>query len=476
MYDHRRFYIAGRWEQPGAARELPVINPATGGTAGVVALGDASDVARAVAAARAAFPAWAATDCGERLALFDRIIAGYRARRDEIAAAITAEMGAPRAFARRAQAGIGLGHLVTMRSILADFAFREARPGFDLIREPVGVCAFITPWNWPMNQVACKVAPALAAGCTMVLKPSEQAPLSATLFAEVLHAAGVPPGVFNLLHGDGPGVGQALAAHPDVDLISLTGSTRAGVAVSQAAAATVKRVHLELGGKSPNIILDAASLVAGVTWGVRDCFSNTGQSCNAPSRLLVPAALEAEAAALAGSVAATLVTGPPDDAATHLGPLASAAQSAKVQRLIAAGIAEGAQLVCGGPGPPPGLEQGCYVRPTVFAGVRNDMTIAREEIFGPVLAIIPYADEADAVRIANDTPYGLAAYVWGEDPAATGRVSLQLRAGMVQVNGADFPLTAPFGGYKQSGTGREWGEFGLQDFLELKAIVPGTAG
>jgi aldehyde dehydrogenase (NAD+) len=476
MYDHRRFYIAGCWETPAAARELPVINPATGEPAGVVALGSAADVDRAVAAARSAFPAWAATDRAARLALFDRIIAGYRARRDDIAAAITAEMGAPRAFARRAQAGIGLGHLQTMRGILADFAFEEARAGFDLVREPVGVCAFITPWNWPMNQVACKVAPALAAGCTMVLKPSELAPLSATLFAEVLHDAGVPAGVFNLVHGDGPGVGQALAAHPGVDLISLTGSTRAGIAVARAAATTVKRVHLELGGKSPNIILDAGSLVAGVTWCVRDCFSNSGQSCNAPSRLLVPAALAAEAAEIAGRVAATLVTGPPGAEGTDLGPLVSAAQYAKVQGLIAAGIDEGAQLVCGGLGPPPGLSQGCYVQPTVFAGVRNDMTIAREEIFGPVLSIIPYADEADAVRIANDTPYGLAAYVWGQDPAVTARVARQLRAGMVQVNGADFPLTAPFGGYKQSGTGREWGEFGLRDFLELKAIVPGTAG
>lgn len=474
MYDHRRFYIDGRWEQPAAARTLPVIDPATEEPAGLVALGTPADVDRAVAAARRAFPGWSASSREERLAFFDRIIAAYRARRDDIAAAITAEMGAPRAFARRAQAGIGLGHLQTMRTILETFRFVEPRPGFELVREAVGVCGFITPWNWPMNQVACKVAPALAAGCTMVLKPSEAAPFSATLFAEVLDAAGVPPGVFNLVHGDGAGVGQALAVHPDVDLVSLTGSTRAGVAVAQAAAATVKRVHLELGGKSPNVILDEASLEAGVTWGVRDCFSNTGQSCNAPSRLLVPAALEARAADIAAAVASALVTGPPDAPGTDLGPLASAAQFAKVQRLIEAGSAEGARLVCGGTGRPAGLARGWYVRPTVFAGVRNDMTIAQEEIFGPVLAIIPYADEADAIRIANDTPYGLAAYVWGSDPAATGRVARRLRAGMVQVNGADFPLTAPFGGYKQSGTGREWGEFGLRDFLEIKAIVPGA--
>jgi aldehyde dehydrogenase (NAD+) len=474
MYDHRRFYIDGRWEQPAGARVLPVIDPATEEPAGLVALGGPADVDRAVAAARRAFPAWAASSREERLALFDRIIAAYQARRDDIAAAITAEMGAPRAFSRRAQAGIGLGHLQTMRRILETFPFTEARPGFALVREPVGVCGLITPWNWPMNQVACKVAPALAAGCTMVLKPSEAAPFSATLFAEVLDAAGVPPGVFNLVHGDGDGVGQALATHEDVDLVSLTGSTRAGAAVARAAAATIKRVHLELGGKSPNVILDEGSLEAGVTWGVRDCFSNTGQSCNAPSRLLVPAALEARAADIAAAVASGLVTGHPDAAGTDLGPLASATQFTKVQRLIEAGIAEGARVVCGGTGRPAGLERGWYVRPTVFAGVRNDMTIARQEIFGPVLVIIPYRDEADAIRIANDTPYGLAAYVWGRDPAATGRVARRLRAGMVQINGADFPLTAPFGGYKQSGTGREWGEFGLRDFLEIKAIVPGA--
>jgi aldehyde dehydrogenase (NAD+) len=475
-YDHRRFYIDGRWGIPAGRAELPVIDPATEAPVGVVAVGAAADADAAVAAARRAFPGWAASSRAERLAAFDRLIAAYRARRDDIAAAVTAEMGAPVEFARRAQAGIGLGHLVTMRGILADFAFHEDRGDWQLVREPAGVCALITPWNWPLNQIACKVAPALAAGCTLVLKPSELAPLSATLFAEVVDAAGLPPGVFNLIHGDGAGVGQALAVHPDVDLVSLTGSTRAGVAVAKAAADTVKRVHLELGGKSPNLILDAASLEPGVAWGVRDCFSNTGQSCNAPSRLLVPAALAPAAEAIAARVAGELVTGPPADPRTRLGPVASRAQFDKIQRLIGAGLAEGARLVCGGPGRPAGLDVGFYVRPTVFGGVSNTMTIAREEIFGPVLAIIPYRDEAEAVAIANDTPYGLAAYVWSADPATAGRVAGRLRAGMVQVNGADFPLTAPFGGYKQSGNGREWGAFGLLDFLETKAVVGARVG
>jgi aldehyde dehydrogenase (NAD+) len=428
-------------------------------------------VDRAVAAARDAFPAFAATSRAQRLALIGRVVEAYRARQDDIAAAISAEMGAPLAFARRAQARIGLAHLRTIGEVLEHFEFTADRDGMRLVREPVGVCGFITPWNWPMNQIACKVAPALAAGCTMVLKPSEIAPLSAGIFAEVIHAAGVPPGVFNLVQGDGPGVGQALASHPGVDMVSFTGSTRGGIAVAKAAADTVKRVHQELGGKSPLVILDGDILEAAVEWGVRDCFSNSGQSCNAPTRMLVPAALQDRAAEIAARVSASLVVGDPRNGNTDLGPVVSTAQYGRIQRLIQAGLDEGATLVCGGPGRPTGLEKGYYVRPTVFRDVRNDMTIAREEIFGPVLAILPYRDEAEAVAIANDTPYGLAAYVWATDLDAARRVASRIRAGMVHLNGADMPLNAPFGGFKQSGNGREWGEFGLEDFLELKAIL-----
>jgi aldehyde dehydrogenase (NAD+) len=474
MYDHRRFYIDGEWVLPPAARELTVRNPATGGPVGRISLGDGADVGRAVAAARSAFAGFGQTLRGERLALFDRILDVYRRRHDDIAAAITAEMGAPISFARRSQAAIGAGHLETARKVLESFPFIEQREGFCLVREPVGVCGFITPWNWPINQVACKVAPALAAGCTMVLKPSEIAPHSATLFAEVLHEAGVPKGVFNLVHGDGPGVGQPLAAHPDVDMVSFTGSTRAGIAIATAAAPTVKRVHQELGGKSPLIVLDELILEAAVKWCIEDGFGNTGQSCNAPTRLLVPRALEEQAAAIARDAAAALVVGDPLDERTDLGPLSSEAQYDKVQRLIEAGIAGGAKLVCGGTGRPAGLDQGLsrgwFVRPTVFARVTNDMRIAREEIFGPVLSILAYDNEADAIRIANDTPYGLAAYVWATELSTARRVSLAIRAGMVHINGAGLPLAAPFGGYKQSGNGREWGEFGMADFIELKAI------
>lgn len=472
MYDFREFYIDGAWVPPVRPNDFSVTNPATTEVIGVISLGTAADVDRAVAAARRAFETFSLTDRNERLALFDRLIATYCKRSDEIAAAISAEMGAPLGFARRAQARTGTGHLKTARKLLETFSFVEDRQGTRLMREPVGVCGFITPWNWPINQVACKVAPALAAGCTMVLKPSEIAPLSATLFAEVLHEAGVPPGVFNLVHGDGPVVGQALAGHPGVDMVSFTGSTRGGVAVAKAAADTVKRVHQELGGKSPLLVLDEAILEAAVTWCVRDSFSNSGQSCNAPTRLLVPRNLHDRAARLAGEIAAELVVGDPGDERTALGPVVSETQFRKIQELIGVGMEEGATLVCGGTGRPAGLDRGWYVRPTVFAGVRNDMRIAREEIFGPVLAILAFEDEVDAIRIANDTPYGLAAYVWASDLEAARRVAEPIRAGMVHINGASLPYDAPFGGYKQSGNGREWGEFGLHDFLELKA-VPG---
>lgn len=471
MYDFRQFYIDGQWVDPQRPQDCPVINPATEQRIGTISLGSPADVDRAVAAARRAFATYSRSTVAERMQLISRVLEVYRSRQDEIGAAISDEMGAPLAFARKSQAGIGVGHLATMLEVLPGFAFTEEREGMQLLREPVGVCGFITPWNWPINQIACKVVPALAAGCTMVLKPSEIAPLSASLFAEVIHAAGVPAGIFNLVHGDGPGVGQAIAEHPGVDMLSFTGSTRAGIAVAKAGADTVKRVHQELGGKSPLLILDAQSLEAAVRWGVTDCFSNSGQSCNAPSRMLVPAALHGRATVLAREVAAAMVVGDPRDPATQLGPVVSQLQFDKIQGLIRVGVEEGATLVCGGPGRPPGLTQGFYVRPTVFAGVRNDMRIAREEIFGPVLGILPYGDEAEAIRIANDTPYGLAAYVWSADPAATRKVAGQIRAGMVHINGADLPLNAPFGGFKQSGNGREWGEFGLADFLELKVVV-----
>ena len=471
MTDYRQFYIDGQWVDPQQPQDCPVINPATEQRIATISLGGPADVDRAVVAARRAFEAYAHSTVAERSALIGRVLDAYRRRQDEIGAAISEEMGAPLAFARRSQAGIGAAHLATMLEVLQTFRFSEERDGMLLLREPVGVCGFITPWNWPINQIACKVVPALAAGCTMVLKPSEIAPLSASLFAAVIHEAGVPPGVFNLVHGDGPGVGQAIAAHPDVDMLSFTGSTRAGIAVARAGADTVKRVHQELGGKSPLLILDEQSLEAAVRWGVTDCFSNSGQSCNAPSRMLVPAALHGRATVLAKAVAEAMVVGDPRDAATQLGPVVSQTQFDKIQRLIQAGLDEGATLVCGGPGRPPGLTQGFYVRPTVFAAVRNTMKIAREEIFGPVLSILPYGDEAEAIHIANDTPYGLAAYVWSADPADARRVAGRIRAGMVHINGADLPLNAPFGGFKQSGNGREWGEFGLADFLELKVVV-----
>ena len=471
MYDHRQFYIDGAWVAPLQPRDLPVINPATEQRIGTISLGTVADVERAVMAARRAFASYSITTIPERMALIDRVIAAYCRRQDDLAQAISDEMGAPLPFAKRSQVGLGIGHLATIRKVLETFPFTEDRDGLRLVREPVGVCGFITPWNWPMNQITCKVAPALAAGCTMVLKPSEIAPLSGTVFAEVMHEAGVPKGVFNLVHGDGPGVGQAIATHPEVDMVSFTGSTRAGIAVAKAGADTVKRVHQELGGKSPLVVFDEQILEAAVRWGVADCFSNSGQSCNAPTRMLVPAKAHDKAVALAREVAAGMVVGDPRDPRTNLGPVVSQLQFDKIQRLIRAGIDEGATLVMGGEGRPPGLANGYYVRPTIFSGVRNDMTIAREEIFGPVLSILPYETEADAIRIANDTPYGLAAYVWATDPLVARRAASQIRAGMLHINGADMALNAPFGGFKQSGNGREWGEFGLADFVELKVVL-----
>jgi aldehyde dehydrogenase (NAD+) len=472
-----RFYIDGAWVAPVGTGRFPVTDPATEEVTGSIAMGAAADVDRAVAAARRAFAQFSSTSIAERAALIARIVEVYQRRYDDVADAISTELGAPISFAKRSQTGLGSGHMQTMLEVLASYRFREDRGTMRLAREPVGVCGLITPWNWPINQIACKVAPALGAGCTMVLKPSEIAPLSAVVFTEVLHEAGVPPGVFNLVQGDGPTVGQAIAAHPDVDMVSFTGSTRGGVAVAKAAADTVKRVHQELGGKSPNVILDAVVLERAVTEGVKECFGNSGQSCNAPSRMLVPRALHDRAAEIARSVAAGLVVGSPRDPGADLGPVISKVQFDKIQRLIRAGIDEGATLVIGGPGRPEGLARGYYVRPTVFASVRNDMTIAREEIFGPVLAILPFDSEAEAIAIANDTPYGLAAYVSGADPEQVRRVAGAIRAGMIHLNDTPMGLNAPFGGFKQSGTGREWGEFGLEAFVELKAVLGySTAG
>jgi len=471
MREQPDFFIDGRWTPPAEVRFHHVVNPATEEPCARISLGSAADVDRAVAAARRAFPGWAATGLPERMALLDRIIAGFQARMGEIAEAISLEMGAPMWLASTAQAGSALGHFVQARQVLEAYAFEYALGKSRILREPIGVCALITPWNWPANQIACKVAPALAAGCTMVLKPSELAPLDALILADILAEAGVPAGVFNLVNGDGPGVGAALAAHPDVDMISLTGSTRAGVLVAQAAAETVKRVAQELGGKSPNIILPDADLARAVKAGVLGMMTNSGQSCNAPSRLFVPAHLHEEAAEIAAGVAAGVKVMAPGEAERGaIGPLANANQFRKVQAYIEQGIAEGARLAAGGPGRPEGFNSGYYVRPTVFVGAANAMTIAREEIFGPVLTMIPYEDEEQAIAMANDTPYGLSAYVSGS-PARAMAVARRLRAGNVHLNGAGMDIAAPFGGYKQSGNGREWGRFGLEEYLEVKAVM-----
>ncbi|MEJ8567334.1 aldehyde dehydrogenase family protein [Elongatibacter sediminis] len=471
MYDCSRHFINGQWVESDSGETHDIINPATTESVGRVVFGTAEDVNRAVGAARAAFPAFAAWTVEQRIELLERIVEGLKARHDDIARAISEEMGAPIRLARTAQAGSGLQHFGAALEALKNLEFHEKVGDSMIYREPIGVCGLITPWNWPINQTAVKVAPALAAGCTMILKPSEIAPVDATILAEVLDAAGVPPGVFNLVHGDGPGVGAPLSAHPDVDMMSFTGSTRAGVLVAKAAADTVKRVAQELGGKSANIILEDAPLEEAVTDGVRAVMMNTGQSCNAPTRMLLPASRYEEAVRIAAAVADQTVVGDPADEKTHMGPLVSEAQFDKVQGLIEAGIEEGARVVAGGPGRPDGLERGYYARPTVFADVNNDMTIAREEIFGPVLVLIPYETVDEAVRIANDTVYGLSGYVWGGSREAALDVARRLRTGMVHINGASLDSQAPFGGYKQSGNGREWGGHGIEEFLETKSVM-----
>jgi aldehyde dehydrogenase (NAD+) len=466
-----QFYINGEWVDPVNPQHLDVINPATEESIGKIAMGNSEDVDKAVAAAKNAFESFSQTSKEERLALMAKILEVYQTRYDEIAETISSEMGAPLWLSKAAQAATGAGHFATFMGVLKNYNFEEDKGTTRLRKEPVGVCGFITPWNWPINQIACKVAPALAAGCTMVLKPSEISPLNAVIFTEVLHEAGVPAGVFNLVNGDGMNVGEAMSSHPDIDMMSFTGSTRAGIAVAKASADTVKRVAQELGGKSANIILDDADFNKSVSGGVGSVFTNSGQSCNAPTRMLVPAERQDEAVAIAKATAeATIVGNPADVAPGGMGPVVSEVQFNKIQGLIEKGIEEGATLVAGGPGKPEGLNAGYFVKPTVFSDVSNDMTIAREEIFGPVISILPYKDEDEAISIANDTEYGLSGYVSGSQERAQ-KVAEKIRSGNVHVNGAGPDFSAPFGGYKKSGNGREWGELGFEEFLEIKAIL-----
>jgi aldehyde dehydrogenase (NAD+) len=470
MRDCRKFYINGEWVDPIQTNDFPVENPATEQQIAVISLGKKADVDIAVTAASVAFEHFSQTNCEERLALLEELLAIYMLRYDEMAEAIHLEMGAPISFSQAAQADCGRGHIQSAIDTLHRYEFEHRFGNTFIVKEPIGVCGLITPWNWPINQIACKVAPALATGCTIILKPSEMAPLSAHLFSEMIDQAGFPPGVFNLVNGDGPTVGAALAEHPDIQMISFTGSTRAGITVAKAASDTVKRVTQELGGKSPNLLLDDADFGKAVNQGVLLCMNNTGQSCNAPTRMLVPHSRYEEAVTLAKSAAEQVQVDLPSKEGQHIGPLVSRAQYDKVQRLMQSALDQGARLVAGGLGKPEGFETGHYVKPTVFADVNNQMTIAREEVFGPVLVMIPYRDEADAINIANDTPFGLAAYIQTGDTARGQRIAHRLRAGMVRINHASHGYNLPFGGYKQSGNGREWGEYGFEDYLEIKTI------
>ncbi len=471
MKDLRQFYINGQWRDPIAPRDLSVENPSTEELVATISLGTAADVNAAVGAAKAAFPAYSQVSVEERIALMEKLLQIYKDRYDEMAMAISVEMGAPISFATAAQADCGRGHINAAIESLKTFEFERQVGNTRIVREPIGVCGFITPWNWPINQISCKVAPALATGCTMVLKPSEIAPMSGYLFTEMMDQAGFPAGVYNMVNGDGPDVGAVISSHPDVDMVSFTGSTRAGILVAKAASETVKRVTQELGGKSPNIIFEDADLETAVSSGVINMMGNTGQSCNAPSRMLVHSSVYDQAVEIARQTAEQVSVDDPLKEGMHLGPLSSRVQFDKVQGLIEVGINEGADLVVGGLGKPDGFNTGYYVKPTIFAGVNNQMTIAQEEIFGPVLTMIPFDTEEQAIEIANDTPYGLAAYFSTSDEERAKRVAGQLRAGMVSLNSASQNYTAPFGGYKQSGNGREWGEFGFDDFLEIKGIT-----
>jgi aldehyde dehydrogenase (NAD+) len=471
MIEKREFYIDGTWVAPAQSNDCDVIDPATEETCAVISLGAKADVDKAVTAARRAFPAWAATPLDVRIALLEKLDAIMQRRIGELGEAISLEMGAPIDFAVNDQAACGPWHLGGFLEAAKSFKWEEPfAEGQVIIREPIGVCGLITPWNWPINQIALKVIPALLTGCTCVLKPSEIAPLSAILFAEFIDEAGFPAGVFNMVNGDGPGVGEAMSHHPDIDMMSFTGSTRAGALVTKGSADTVKRVTLELGGKSPNIIFADANLERAIRGGVNHCMENTGQSCNAPTRMLVENSIYEDAIDIAKKAADDVKVGNPRDHGGHIGPLVSQVHFNKVQGLIETGIAEGARLVTGGMGRPDGLNRGYFVRPTVFADVNNQMTIAREEVFGPVLVMIPFEGEEEAVEIANDTPYGLAAYLSTGDAEKGQRVGRKLRAGMVRVNGGGLAAGHPFGGYKQSGNGREGGKWGLEDFLETKIL------
>ena len=470
MREYLKFYINGEWVEPAETKTLDVINPATEEVCGKIALGNATDVDKAVKAARAAFPAWSQTTREERLEVLGRILAEYQKRFGDLATAVTEEMGAPANLAQRAQVPIGMGHLATAVEVLKTFKFEEDRGPTLIVKEPIGVCGFITPWNWPLNQIVCKVAPAIATGCTMVLKPSEVAPFSGHIFAEIMHAAGVPAGVFNMVQGDGIGVGVPLSSHPEVDMVSFTGSTRAGIEVAKNAAPTVKRVAQELGGKSPNIVLDDSAFAKGVGRGVATMMTNSGQSCNAPTRMLVPTKRMDEAIAVAKETASQITVGDPNGN-SQLGPVVSEVQFNKIQKLIQAGIDEGATLVIGGVGRPDGLDKGYYVKPTVFANVTSEMTIAKEEIFGPVLSILGYESVEQAIDIGNDTEYGLAAYVQAADLNEARKIASKLRAGQVSINGGGGDMMAPFGGYKMSGNGREWGDYAFHEFLETKAVL-----
>jgi aldehyde dehydrogenase (NAD+) len=470
MDNTRKFYIDGAWVEPTTSATLDVINPATEQPIATIALGAQADVDRAVAAARRAFESFSRTTVDERIALLERILEVYATRADDLAEKMTAEMGAPTAFSAQAQVPCGTGQFASALEALKKFRFEERVGTSTVVHEPIGVCGLITPWNWPMLLIAAKVAPALAAGCTMVLKPSELAPLNALIFAEIMDEAGVPAGVFNLVNGDGPTVGVALSTHPDIDMVSFTGSTRAGIEVAKNAAPTVKRVAQELGGKSANLLLDDADFATAIPREMGSVCANTGQSCNAGARFLVPADRLEEATAIAAKAAEAIVVGPPEAEGTVIGPVVSQAAYEKVQRLLQSAIDEGATIAAGGLGRPEGLERGYYIQTTVVSGVTNDMQIAREEIFGPVITITPYSDEEDAIRIANDTSYGLSNFVSSADHERARAVARRLRSGMVHINGAGLDFAVPFGGYKQSGNGREYAEWGLREFLEVKSI------
>ena len=471
MLDKRKFYIDGQWVDPLTPNDLPVINPATEQPIAVISMGTAADIDRAVAAAKKAFATYSRTSVEERLALLEKLLAIYKRRYEEMARTITQELGAPITMSLEQQADVGVGHLQGFIDALKGLKNREVLPNGDVMRrEPIGVCGLITPWNWPVNQIALKVVPALATGSTCVLKPSEFTPLNALLYAEMVHEAGFPAGTFNLVNGDGPECGAALSRHKDIDMMSFTGSTRAGIAVSKDAADTVKRVTLELGGKSPNLVFADADIEERVSSSIADCFNNSGQSCNAPTRMLVERSVYDKVVEIAGRAGREAVVGDPQQEGGHIGPLVSHIQFGRVQALIEAGVAEGARLLVGGPGKPEGFETGYFVKPTIFADVSNDMRIAREEVFGPVLAIIPFDTEEEAIAIANDTAYGLAAYLQTGDADRAERIAGRLRAGMVHINGGAHRYGSPFGGFKQSGNGREGGIFGLEDFLEVKTV------